>query len=515
MLLSALRSTCYIYIRLARKKRADWKYFSVVCRSQLTIQITSRILTSLSEREIASNKIASSWMAMIDFPDQYMQDLGDFWNTPVNEYDMTSSIGALSAEVEFLNIDESTVVYKYQSRVRKEAKQRLKNAEVQILVTSPVEIRTIRAWVQREEKAADLFVYNVGRVEFATRDITFKGRQSLENGFGTKNLFEIDLDSIYYDNPLDKRPVYKLAKTDMLNRNRFQVVVQVVFVDNSCSRDFISPAFYCCTQPKSSTKRRTRSTGAIGKQYGKAWNEPEVYADGSQIIDYFEAHEAVIGNLEVKGTLHSPKQKADIAYHFDVSHSAFKERLCEGDVVGLSTIANGKTAIVELSSENIPTIIQAGVISRSAFLEGNIPDEKVTTDRICMMGIVRVKTVGNTVSGERVYASTAFPGKAVSESHSLRTENDVLLGIALENSVHEDKQVGSFVRCFVSFLFGIEGKCLAQKAKELEIRTDAKIEKAMYEKWSELKEMAMCWCLVFTCFAVLLGVILFTSLRLT
>lgn len=104
----------------------------------------------------------------------------------MNEYDMTSSIGALSADVEFLNIDESTVVYKYQSRVRKEAKQRLKNAEVQILVTSPVEIKAIRAWVQREEKAADLFAYNVGRVEFAARDITFKGRQSLENGFGSK-----------------------------------------------------------------------------------------------------------------------------------------------------------------------------------------------------------------------------------------------------------------------------------------------------------------------------------------
>jgi hypothetical protein len=104
----------------------------------------------------------------------------------MNEYDVSSSMGPITTDVQFLNIDDSTVVFKYQSRVRREAKQRLKNAEVQILVTSPYDVKTIKVWVQREEKAADLFVYNVGRVEFAARDIVFKGTQLLENGFGTK-----------------------------------------------------------------------------------------------------------------------------------------------------------------------------------------------------------------------------------------------------------------------------------------------------------------------------------------
>ncbi len=116
----------------------------------------------------------------------YFTFILDLWNPSVNEYDVSSSIGPLTTEVHFLNIDDSTVVYKYQSRVRKEAKQRLKNAEVQIMVTSPYDIKTIKAWVQREEKAADLFAYNVGRVEFSTRDIVFKGTQPLDNGFGTK-----------------------------------------------------------------------------------------------------------------------------------------------------------------------------------------------------------------------------------------------------------------------------------------------------------------------------------------
>ena len=111
----------------------------------------------------------------------------DLWSNPsVSEYDVSSSIAPLTTEVQFLNISDSTVVYKYQSRVRKEAKQRLKNAEVQIIVTSPYEVKTIKAWVQREEKAADLFAYNVGRVEFSPRDVVFKGSQRLETGFGTK-----------------------------------------------------------------------------------------------------------------------------------------------------------------------------------------------------------------------------------------------------------------------------------------------------------------------------------------
>ena len=95
------------------------------------------------------------------------------------------------------------------------------------------------------------------------------------------------------------------------------------------------------------------------------------------MVDYFEANRAEIGYLHVKCKLSSPAKKADIAYHFDVNHAHLKE-LNEGDIVGLKTKANGETAIIELSSTNVHNIMQAGVISRSAFLEGNIPKEKGT-----------------------------------------------------------------------------------------------------------------------------------------
>lgn len=99
--------------------------------------------------------------------------------------------------------------------------------------------------------------------------------------------------------------------------------------------------------------------------------------DNNQSVDFFEAKEAVIGHLKVKCKLQSPESKADIAYHFDVHRSELNKCFTEGDVVGLKTKENGKTSIIELSSRtDMRTIMQVGVISRSAFFEGNIPAEK-------------------------------------------------------------------------------------------------------------------------------------------
>jgi hypothetical protein len=103
----------------------------------------------------------------------------------------------------------------------------------------------------------------------------------------------------------------------------------------------------------------------------------------------------------------------------------------------------------------------------------------VNTDKICMMGIVKVKVVGIVKNGERVYASTNYPGSAVSESHPLCVDDDILLGIAMENSSEKDVKL---VRCFVSFLCGINAKHCSRKAQELELRADAMIEKVVHEK---------------------------------
>ena len=92
-----------------------------------------------------------------------------------------------------------------------------------------------------------------------------------------------------------------------------------------------------------------------------------------------------------------------------------------------------------------------------------------TTDKICIMGIVHVRIIGKIKTGERVYASTCYPGKALAESHSSYVDADLLLGMAIESS--DELKSEQLVRCFVSFLFGISGRC-----------TTDKIERAMNKK---------------------------------
>ena len=57
---------------------------------------------------------------------------------------------------------------------------------------------------------------------------------------------------------------------------------------------------------------------------------------------------------------------------------------------------------------------------------------EVTTDTVCVLGIVNVKIVGSVQSGERIYASNEYPGKAVPQSHLLHgvgERHEVLLGM--------------------------------------------------------------------------------------
>ena len=104
------------------------------------------------------------------------------------------------------------------------------------------------------------------------------------------------------------------------------------------------------------------------------------------------------------------------------------------------------------------------------------------------MGIVKVKVVGKVKNGERVYASTSYPGRAVSESHPLCVEQDILLGIAMENFNGTNEKV-NLVRCFVSFLCGINAKYCSQKAQLLQSQAHAKIEIVLLQKWKGEKKI--------------------------
>lgn len=103
------------------------------------------------------------------------------------------------------------------------------------------------------------------------------------------------------------------------------------------------------------------------------------------------------------------------------------------------------------------------------------------------MGMVKVNVVGNAGDGERVYASTRYPGKAVAESNSSHDDDDILLGIAMESSVVKNQQNENLLRCFISLLCGINAKYSHRNMQELESRNDAKIEKAIIQKYQGTK----------------------------
>lgn len=101
------------------------------------------------------------------------------------------------------------------------------------------------------------------------------------------------------------------------------------------------------------------------------------------MVELLQADKAVIGNLVVKCCFSGPKKKADIAYHFNVQPSEFQENLEEGDIVGLDEkYGGGEVSMSRLTSWNIRRVLQVGVISRSAFFEGNTPNDECENNLI-------------------------------------------------------------------------------------------------------------------------------------
>ena len=75
------------------------------------------------------------------------------------------------------------------------------------------------------------------------------------------------------------------------------------------------------------------------------------------------------------------------------------------------------------------------------------------------MGIIKVNIVGNARDGERVYASTRYPGKALVESHSSHVDDDILLGITMESSRREASTKGK--PCTLFYFIFVRYKCKA------------------------------------------------------
>ena len=96
------------------------------------------------------------------------------------------------------------------------------------------------------------------------------------------------------------------------------------------------------------------------------------------ITDHLRATTADIDQLKILQPIQT--QRGDIAYNFKLNERPPELVLEEGDVIGFFENKSGNTEIRPLTCANIHQAKSAGVISRSAWLEGKTPgpDEKGT-----------------------------------------------------------------------------------------------------------------------------------------
>ena len=108
-----------------------------------------------------------------------------------------------------------------------------------------------------------------------------------------------------------------------------------------------------------------------------------------------------------------------------------------------------------------------------------------------MIGIVNVKVVGSIENGERIYASTDSPGKAMPQSHmpvgSFLRKKHVLLGMALEAKKCKTLDEVNLVECFVCIVLDVSRKEQMEEIEHLyevnEKRTEEKIKIATRRTW--------------------------------
>lgn len=426
-----------------------------------------------------------------------------------------------TAEVEFLDLEPGKVFYKKQCRKHKLARQVVTNGVVHMRAKfGPDQLLRIRGWIRREPKAAELFHDENGEVLICgadERELNLIKNEDVLSIIEDRYIvqpFSVDLGEIYKG---PQQPVFNLAKSDPeKTRNLFQLIIQLVFINGQSSKKFYSPIFRCCTQPK-----RPHSPESLPEEPSP--DSPDSGFENSMerhkkiLVDMLDAKTAHITNLVLAAE--GPKRariqtsNADIAYHLRIKDPKLYGELEEGDIVGFYVDEeSGESYIQRLRSDNIHNAVHAGVVSRSYWLEGNKPHgTESKTDTVCVIGMVNVKVVGSVQNGERIYASTDHPGKAIPQSHmpvgSFLRKKHVLLGMAME-SKPKTKTLNevNLVKCFVCVVLDVSRQELLEEIESLyevnEKRTEEQIKVSSKKTWKRLK----CY---FAITLVLLGLIIF------
>ncbi|XP_020603124.1 uncharacterized protein LOC110042123 [Orbicella faveolata] len=167
---------------------------------------------------------------VLDRPLYIKQDSEDFSFPNKVKCSMPCIITQPKVKVHFLGLKKE--YEKVQSRVNRQSRQRLAEGKVRMVVTADAQIAKIEVLVERAPMAAALSGDVTGRVPLKVK----MGAQ-----VGNKQYLSVDLDSVYMS---DKgTPVYKLSTVDADRRNRFRLVVSLLFIDGDRSQSFASPTF--------------------------------------------------------------------------------------------------------------------------------------------------------------------------------------------------------------------------------------------------------------------------------
>ncbi|XP_031569085.1 uncharacterized protein LOC116303646 [Actinia tenebrosa] len=451
----------------------------------------------LSDRSSYNNACMGSAGVLSDFSTTSEED-----NDPLNieptipldpNFDVHDYLHSL--QVEFIQIKDR-IFEKQQSRKDKKARQRIVDGKVKISVNSDKPIAELRVWVRREPQAATLCNDKNGDVELK--------KPTLLRHTHNQWLYVVDLDSVYQGK---ERPVYELAKVEMNERNMFEILAQVVFKNGDVSEKITSKPFLIRTLKRTlqddvpqvqsvSTKRpHTWHPGGIPSKSIKysprryVENEPDSSASpvGSStststtstnaaieklVVDHLEAQRANIEHLTFGYMLQT--NRGDIAYHIRLTDQAQDLKLTEGVVVGFFP-SDGKTKIEPLCSENIKDAVMAGVISRSAYIEAEVPSENDKnygkTDAVCVIGMIGVQVEGSVRTGERIYTSSSKRGVAIPESHlplgGVIVHDNTLLGMAMEPRTPKGPEDLNVVKCFVCIVLGIGTKQMAREVETI------------------------------------------------
>lgn len=143
--------------------------------------------------------------------------------------------------------DLKELYFKTQSRVGRHSRQRVVKGKVKVCVaTGGHQVQTIEVYVERTPDAAHLVGDRCGRVYLKPQPGQY---------FSSKYYFTVDLDSVYESPRKHGVPVYKLSTVDSERRNNFRLVVVVILIGDTRSKEFISPPF----RLRSKTNGRFRS----------------------------------------------------------------------------------------------------------------------------------------------------------------------------------------------------------------------------------------------------------------